>query len=136
MQKKKMFARAEKRNLTYPMSLPGSQGMSMPNFMSIGSKLWALEGYRQTDCPVSNIWIREEGKFRGKFFSIFSAPYAVPVFRIRHKIHTNGLILKTEIANRPKTMKSVQYGTTYSNLPFTSQVRYRLSYWYICLYDC
>ena len=27
---------------TYPMSLPGSQGVSMPSFMSIGPKLWAL----------------------------------------------------------------------------------------------
>ena len=34
---------------TYPMSLPGSQGVSMPSFISIGLKLWALEGYIQTD---------------------------------------------------------------------------------------
>ena len=38
-------ARAAKRNCAYPMSLPGSQGVSMPSFMSIGPKLWALEGY-------------------------------------------------------------------------------------------
>ena len=30
---------------TYPMTLPGSQGVSMPSFMTIGSKQWALEGY-------------------------------------------------------------------------------------------
>ena len=40
--------RAAKRNLTYPMSLPGSHGMSMPSFMPIGPKLWALEGYIHT----------------------------------------------------------------------------------------
>ena len=34
---------------TYPMSLPGSQGVSMPSFMPIGLKLWALEGYIHTD---------------------------------------------------------------------------------------
>ena len=34
---------------TYPMSLPGSQGVSMPSFMPIVQKLWALEGYIQTD---------------------------------------------------------------------------------------
>ena len=33
---------------TYPMSLPGSQGVSMPSFMPIGPKLWALEGYIHT----------------------------------------------------------------------------------------
>ena len=33
---------------TYPMTLPGSQGVSMPSFMTIGSKLWALEGYKHT----------------------------------------------------------------------------------------
>ena len=58
MQKKKNFtllteyarkARVAKRNLTYPMSPAGSQGVSMPNFMRIGLKLWALEGYRQTN---------------------------------------------------------------------------------------
>ena len=41
-------ARIAKRKLTYPMSLPVSQGVSMPSFMPIGPKLWALEGYRQT----------------------------------------------------------------------------------------
>ena len=30
---------------TYPTTLPGSQGVSMPSFITIGSKLWALEGY-------------------------------------------------------------------------------------------
>ena len=30
----------------YPMSLPGSQGVSMPSFRS---KLWPLEGYKHTD---------------------------------------------------------------------------------------
>ena len=34
---------------TYPMSLPGSQGVSMPSFMPIGPKLWVLEGYIHTD---------------------------------------------------------------------------------------
>ena len=33
---------------TYPMSLPGSQGVTMPSFMPIGQKLWALEGYIHT----------------------------------------------------------------------------------------
>ena len=33
---------------TYPMTLPGSKGVSMPSFMTIGSKLWALEGYIHT----------------------------------------------------------------------------------------
>ena len=33
---------------TYPMTLPGSQGVSMPSFITIGSKLWALEGYKHT----------------------------------------------------------------------------------------
>ena len=32
---------------TYPM-IPGSQGVSMPRFITIGSKLWALEGYQHT----------------------------------------------------------------------------------------
>ena len=41
-------ARAAKCNLTYPMSLPGSQGVSMPSFMPIGPKLWALEGLTHT----------------------------------------------------------------------------------------
>ena len=31
------------------MSLPGSQGVSKPSFMTIGPKLWALEGYIHTD---------------------------------------------------------------------------------------
>ena len=44
-------ARAVKRNLTYPMSPSGSQGVFMPSFMPIGQKLWALdlEGYTRTD---------------------------------------------------------------------------------------
>ena len=42
-------AQVAMRNLTYPMSPTGSQGVSMPSFMPIGLKLWALEGYRQTD---------------------------------------------------------------------------------------
>ena len=33
---------------SYPMTLPGSQGVSMPSFMTIGLKLWALEGYMHT----------------------------------------------------------------------------------------
>ena len=33
---------------TYPMTLPGSQGVSMPSFITIRSKLWALEGYKHT----------------------------------------------------------------------------------------
>ena len=33
---------------TYPMTLPGSQEVSMPSFITIGSKLWALEGYKHT----------------------------------------------------------------------------------------
>ena len=33
---------------TYPMTLPGSQGVSMPSFITIGSKLLALEGYKHT----------------------------------------------------------------------------------------
>ena len=42
-------ARVAKRNLTYPMSPAGSKGVSMPSFMPIGLKLWALEGYTQTE---------------------------------------------------------------------------------------
>ena len=45
----KRIARVAKRKLTYPMSPAGSQGVSMPSFMPIGLKLWALEGYRQTN---------------------------------------------------------------------------------------
>ena len=33
---------------TYLMTLPGSQGVSMPSFITIGSKLWALEAYKHT----------------------------------------------------------------------------------------
>ena len=33
---------------TYLMTLPGSQGVSMPSFITIGSKLWVLEGYKHT----------------------------------------------------------------------------------------
>ena len=45
-------AQAVKRNLTYPMC-PGSQEESMPIFMLIGPKLWALEGniHTHTDSP-------------------------------------------------------------------------------------
>ena len=38
----------------YPESLPGSKGVSMPIFMSIGPKQWALEGY---------IYIRFDGTY-------------------------------------------------------------------------
>ena len=34
-----------KYNLTYPMSPPGSQWVSMPSFMLIGPKLWSGEGF-------------------------------------------------------------------------------------------
>ena len=68
MKKKKKYplsldmckVRVAKRNLTYPMSLPGSQGGSMTCFifMAIGpkkKKLWALEEHihthRQTLSP-------------------------------------------------------------------------------------
>ena len=37
---------------TYPMTLPGSQRVSMPSFMTIGSKLWALEGYKHTHIHI------------------------------------------------------------------------------------
>ena len=39
--------RGNGKALPYPMSLPGSQGVSMPSCMPIGPKLWVLEGYRQ-----------------------------------------------------------------------------------------
>ena len=49
------------------MSLPGFQGVSMPSFMLIGPKLWALEGHiqphaytltnRHTDIPPFIIYI-------------------------------------------------------------------------------
>ena len=32
-----------------PISLPGSQGVFKPSFISIGPKLWALDGYLHTD---------------------------------------------------------------------------------------
>ena len=40
-------------------SLPGSQEMSMPSFMPIGPKLWALEGYIQTDTRTDRLTDRQ-----------------------------------------------------------------------------
>ena len=57
-----------KRNLTYPMSLPVSQGVFMPSFVSIGPKLWALEGYIHTDRQtVLLLLYRFDTKKLGKF---------------------------------------------------------------------
>ena len=55
---KRAKASLAKRNLTYPMSLPGSQGVSMPSLMPIGRKLWAFEDmytHRQTTSQASFI---------------------------------------------------------------------------------
>ena len=41
------IAQMVKRSLIYPMLLPGTQGVSMPSFIPIRQKLWALEGHRQ-----------------------------------------------------------------------------------------
>ena len=55
--RKYFFTPVTKRNFNYPMSLLGTQGVSMPSFMLMGPKLWVLKGHIQTDRHTNSPFI-------------------------------------------------------------------------------